>query len=217
MVREYDPFRERFEEYILELTANHPSLVPMIMDGQGKARFRLACKETLDGTDWSSWLDQAALDGPDSVLIDEEISTCLKELGYPGQLSYKRVPVPADSLPEDEALPPGFEELLQIVKAAAAATPLDFMRLVLASSQGEVQFIEVIEGPEFRRELETAFREDFQVLGMLGWEVLDKTVQAKNLLFPWHKDNEALRQLFARLCDEGVESVEGELERRSID
>ena len=50
MVCEYGPFRERFEEYILERTANHPSLLPMIMDGQGKARFRLACKETLDGT-----------------------------------------------------------------------------------------------------------------------------------------------------------------------
>ncbi len=54
MVREYGPFKERFEEYILERTANHPSLAPMIMYGQGKTRFRLACKETLDGTDWSS-------------------------------------------------------------------------------------------------------------------------------------------------------------------
>ncbi len=54
MVREYGPFRERFEEYILERTANHPSLVPMVMYGQGKARFRLACKETLDSTDFSS-------------------------------------------------------------------------------------------------------------------------------------------------------------------
>ncbi len=63
MVREYGPFRERFEEYILERTANHPSVIPMIMHGQGKARFRLACKEKLDGTDWSSWLDHSALDG----------------------------------------------------------------------------------------------------------------------------------------------------------
>ncbi len=87
MVCEYGPFRERFEEYILERTANHPSLLPMIMDGQGKARFRLACKETLDGTAWSSWLDQAALDGPDRMLIDEEISVCLKELSYSGELA----------------------------------------------------------------------------------------------------------------------------------
>ena len=210
MVREYGPFRALFEEYILERTANHPSLVPMIMHGQGKARFRLACKETLDGTDWSSWLDQAALDGPDRVLIDEEISACLKELGYPGELSYKTVPGPADSTsPEDEALPPGFEELIQIVRAAAAATPLEFMRLVLASSQGEPRFIEVTEKPEFRKELETAFGEDFQALGMLGWEVGKETVQAKNLLFPWHNDNET--QLFDRLCEEGAKSVEEEL------
>ena len=35
MVREYGPFRERFEDYILERTGNHPSLVPMIIDGSG--------------------------------------------------------------------------------------------------------------------------------------------------------------------------------------
>ena len=64
------------------------------------------------------------------------------------------------------------------------------------------------EGPEFRKELETAFRENFQALGMLGWEVGKETVQAKNLLFPWHKDNETLCLLFDRLCDEGAESVE---------
>ena len=61
MAREYGPFRERFEEYILERTANHPSLVPMTMDGQGKARFRLACKDTLNGTSWSSWISPPLL------------------------------------------------------------------------------------------------------------------------------------------------------------
>ncbi len=35
MVREYGLFRERLEEYILERTRSHPSLVPMIMHGQG--------------------------------------------------------------------------------------------------------------------------------------------------------------------------------------
>ena len=146
------------------------------------------------------------------MLIDEEISACLKELGYSEDLSYK-APGQADStLPEDEVLPPGFEELIQIVRSAAAATPLEFMRLV----QGEPRFIEVTEGPEFRREIETAFREGFQALGMLGWEVGKETVQAKNLLFPWHQDDETLCQLFDRLCDEGAESVEREV-GRSID
>ncbi len=74
-----------------------------------------------------------------------------------------------------------------------------------------------MEGPEFRKKLETAFREDFQALGMLGWEVSKETVQAKNVLFPWHKDNETLCELFDRLCDEGAESVEEEFGRRSID
>ncbi len=169
MVREYGPFRERFEEYILERTGDHPSVIPVVMDGQGKASFRLVCKETLNHSNFSSWLDQASLDGPEKVLIDEEISACLKELGYSGELADEALPDRADpGFTEEEALSPGFEELIQIVRAAAAATPLNFMRLVLASSQGEVRFLEVTEGPEFRRELETAFREDFQALGMLA-------------------------------------------------
>ena len=90
------------------------------------------------------------------------------------------------------------------------------MRLVMASS-GDVQFIEVTEGPEFRAELQTAFREDFQALGMLGWELAEGTVQAKNLLFPWHRDNETLCELFDRLCDEGADSVEQEFEHWNIE
>ena len=140
----------------------------MGLDGQcqGKTRFRLARKKTLDCTDWSSWLDQGALDGPDRVLIDQEISACLKNLGYSGKLADEALPDRGVSdSPTAETMPPGFEQLIQIVRAAAAATP-DFMRLVLASSQGEVRFLEVTQGPEFRKELETAFREDFQALGM---------------------------------------------------
>ncbi len=64
MVPEYGPFRERFEEYILERTGKHPSLVPIVMFRQDKVCFRLSCKETRDGTSWSSWLNQGALDGP---------------------------------------------------------------------------------------------------------------------------------------------------------
>ncbi len=52
-------------------------------------------------------------------------------------------------------------------------------------------------------------RPDHEIL-----EVSKETVQGKNLLFPWHND-ETLCQLFDRLCDEGVESVEQELDRRT--
>ena len=147
------------------------------------------------------------MDGPDRVLIDEEISACLKELGYSGDLSEEVPPERADA-----AL--GFEELLQLVRAAAAATPLEFMRLAMASSD-DVRFVEVTDGPEFRREVETAMREGLLALGMLGWELCEETVQAKNLMFPWHKDNETLYELLDRLCDEGAESVEEELDRRT--
>ena len=52
---------------------------------------------------------------------------------------------------------------------------------------------------------------------MLGWEVRKETVQAKNVLFPWHKDDETLQQLFDRLCDEGAESVGQEFQHRIPD
>ena len=213
MVRPFGPFRERFEEYILERTANYPSLVPITGLKLDKVRIRPACKETLEHSSFSSWIDQRALDGPDRVLIDEKISVCLKELGHSGELADEAPPDRIEpGFPEEEGLRPGFEELLQVVRAIAAATPLEFMRVVLASSD-EVRFIEATDEPEFRRELEAALREGFQALGMLGWEVREEAVQAKNLLFPWHKDNEALQELFDRLCDEGAESVERESER----
>ena len=55
---------------------------------------------------------------------------------------------------------------------------------MLASSQGDVRFLEVTEDPEFRAELQTAFREDFQALGMLGWEVSKKTVHGQEPAVP---------------------------------
>ncbi len=81
MVREYGPFRERFEEHILERTANPPSLVPLIMYGQGKACFRLACKDTLNHSYFTSWSDEASLrGGPGMLQLDHAIVACLREL-----------------------------------------------------------------------------------------------------------------------------------------
>ncbi len=211
---EHGPFRERLQEYILERTANYPALVPLVMFQQDQFCFRLACKKTLDGTSWSSWLHHSALDGAAGrLLLDEEISGLLRELGYTGELSSKPEQVDSHAIAEEG--PPGFEEMIQIVRAITMATPLESVRVVLASSE-EVRFVEVTEGSEFRTELESAMRGGFQALGLLGWELGEKTVQAKRLLFPWHKDNEAVSELFERLCDEGAESVEQEVERRSM-
>ena len=77
-----------------------------------------------------------------------------------GQLSYKTVPKNrADSgSPEDEALPPAFEELIQIVRAAAAATPLDFTRLVLVSSQGVTTENSLAEEPSSKEPVDIGSR-----------------------------------------------------------
>ena len=81
MVPEYGPFRERFEEYILERTKDYPSVVPMVMLKRGKASFRLACKKPLNHSNFSSWFDEASLyGGPGMMQLDHAIVVCLGEL-----------------------------------------------------------------------------------------------------------------------------------------
>ena len=93
---------------------------------------------------------------------------------------------------------PTFEELLQIIRTAAESTENDLIRVVLASSQGDVRFIEVTDGIEFRTKLEKAFREGYLALGLLGWELTAETIQARSMLFPWHRENAKFCHPFQR-------------------
>ena len=80
MPRKHGHLRERFEDYILERTQDHPSVVPIIMEERGKVSFRLACKETLNNSSFSSWFDEASLrGGPGMLRLDHEIVVCLGE------------------------------------------------------------------------------------------------------------------------------------------
>ena len=81
MVRPFGHLRERFEDYILERTADYPSVVPMIMEEQGKTSFRLACKDTLNHSNFSPWFDEGSLwGGPGMLELDHAIVVCLGEL-----------------------------------------------------------------------------------------------------------------------------------------
>ena len=111
---------------------------------------------------------------------------------------------------------PTFEELLQVIPAVAHSSYYQFVRVVLASTEGDVRFIEVSEGSEFRTQLEQVFQGGFLALGVLGWERGDEGWQAKSILFPWHEESQVLTELFERLCKEGVEQVRGDLERRNV-
>ena len=85
MVREFGPIHERFEEYILERTTDYPWVVPMIVLKRGKASFRLACKKTLNHSNFSSYFDEASLyGGPGMMQLDHEILRCLQELEVGG-------------------------------------------------------------------------------------------------------------------------------------
>ena len=103
---------------------------------------------------------------------------------------------------------PSLDQLIQICRTLAHDD--DFVRVVLASTQdnteGDVQFIEVSDGLEFRTELQQALRDGLTALGLLGWEFKDGTLQAKGGLFSWH--GESLRELFDGLCEEGVDRVQ---------
>ena len=71
-----------------------------------------------------------------------------------------------------------------------------------SNTHGDVQFIEVSDGPEFRTELQQALRDGLTALSLLGWEFKDGTLQARGGLFPWH--DESLRDLFEQVSEAGV-------------
>ena len=53
-------------------------MVPMIMEEQGKASFRLVCKDTLNHSNFSPWFDEASLyGGPGMMQLDHAIVVCL--------------------------------------------------------------------------------------------------------------------------------------------
>ena len=120
-----------------------------------------------------------------------------------------------------EILNPGPTQLakehLSDHRLARTRTPThyyDFVRVILASTQdnteGDVQFIEVTDGPEFRTDLHQALRDGLTALGLLGWEFKDGTLQAKGGLLPWH--DESLKELFERVSEAGVDRVQELLE-----
>ena len=81
MVRQFGHLRQRFEDYILERTADHPSVIPIVMGSQGQACFRLTCKETLNHSNFTAWFDEASLHGgPGMLQLDHAIVVCLGEL-----------------------------------------------------------------------------------------------------------------------------------------
>ena len=115
---------------------------------------------------------------------------------------------------------PSLDQLLQICRTQSLDQ--EFVRVVLASTQdntqpdtlGNVKFIEVSDGPEFRTELHQALRDGLTALGLLGWEFKDGTLQAKGGLFPWH--DESLRELFEQVSEAGVDRVQEELGKHQL-
>ena len=59
-------------------------------------------------------------------------------------------------------------------------------------------------------------REGLETLGLLGWELGEGKVQARSMIFPWHREDKNMRELFDRLCELGVDSIQEEFERLTV-
>lgn len=117
---------------------------------------------------------------------------------------------------ELEFIQPDFEQLLRVIRIVTDRTQYDYSRVVLASCEGEIQFLEVADTIEFQAELGEAFTTGFLALGLLGWQMDEGMLRAHKLLFRWHTDSK-LKELFDRLCEAGVESVTEEIEQLNRD
>ena len=100
---------------------------------------------------------------------------------------------------------PDFEQLLQIIRVAAR--DYEAVHVVLA---GDDDFTFLQETPKLREELQGAFREGYQALGLLGWEIKDGRIQARKMFFRWNEDS----TLFDKICEAGVDSVGETLEEQ---
>jgi len=112
-----------------------------------------------------------------------------------------------------EFIQPDFDQLLRVIRIVTDQTHYDHSRVVLASFEGEIQFLKVADSIEFQAELGEALTTGFLALGLLGWQTDDGRLQAHKLLFRWHTDSK-LKELFDRLCEAGVESVTKEIEQQ---
>lgn len=117
---------------------------------------------------------------------------------------------------ELEFIQPDFEQLLRVIRIVTDQTRYDYSRVVLASCEGEIQFLEVADTIEFQAELAEAFTTGFLALGLLGWQMDEGILRPHKLLFRWHTDLK-LKELFDRLCEAGVESVTKEIEQLNGD
>jgi hypothetical protein len=109
-----------------------------------------------------------------------------------------------------------FEQLFQVIETIVRQVRLEFVRVVLASPEGDVRFVEVPGNRGFRAELQNSLREGFLPLGMLGWEMTGDTLQAKRMLFAWHNDDEKLRELFRYLCEDAANQVREALDEARV-
>ena len=105
-------------------------------------------------------------------------------------------------------MPPDFEQLLQIIRVAAR--DFEAVHVVLAA-EDDFTFLE--DTPRLRQQLQTAVREGYQALGLLGWKATDGRLQAHKMFFRWHEEA-GLSELFDRICHAGVDSASQALAER---
>ncbi len=153
----------------------------------------------------SEWSRRFSRKGLKADVVANEIHRLIELSKWSSQ------PSSIPSASELDFIQPDFEQLLHVLKIVTEQTRYDFSRVVLASSEGEVRFLEVADTIEFQAELGEALTTGFLALGLLGWQMDEGILQAHKLIFRWHADPK-LKELFDRLCEAGAKSVTEEIE-----
>jgi hypothetical protein len=177
------------------------------LEEKSRIAFCLDHDQKAETSEWSHPFSHEELK-PDAVA--NEIHRLVEVSNWSNQPSS----TPAAS--ELEFIQPDFGQLLRVIRIVTDQTRYDYSRVVLASCEGEIQFLEVADTIEFQAELGEAFTTGFLALGLLGWQMDDGILRAHKLLFRWHTDSK-LKELFDRLCEAGVKSVTEEIEQLNRD
>jgi hypothetical protein len=195
-----DP-KQKLEHLLNDILRTHPDLsCTTIRNFPGKCDFRINNRKLETVTKWSK---QLSADELDMETVQSEVRRLIEQAGW----EFESV------VSKERTTPWDLEQLIQVILILVKDSGLDFIRLIAVSPNEGHDFIEV-NSETFQSDLEEMIQNQMLPLGLLGWDIRDDSVQAKSILLPWHRENHILTDVFRRLCEMGVESVEKEFKKQ---
>lgn len=104
---------------------------------------------------------------------------------------------------------PSFEELIQIVRTNVQTNPFDSLRVLLLS-RADLDLIEAVDNPDFRAQMQESMRGGLTPVGTLSLQGLGHQIEARRSVFPWHRDDEEMVELFDLVSSEVIDCIREE-------